>query len=64
VKLSDLMSAADLAVYAEAALVLFMLVFVAVTLDLLFSKDRYKDARLLPLADETPARKSASEPQP
>lgn len=53
-KLSDVMSAADLAIYAEVGLVLFMLVFVAVAVRVLLpSKDRdYERAGQIPFSDE------------
>jgi hypothetical protein len=52
VKLSDVMSHANLAVYAEVALVLFMLVFVGVVLEVLFFDERRGRAELLPLEDD------------
>jgi hypothetical protein len=54
-KLSDVVSAAQgLAIYAEAALVLFLAAFVAVALRLASRKhrDELEETRLLPLMDE------------
>jgi hypothetical protein len=51
-KLSDVMSATGLSVYAELALLLFVGVFLGVALDLFFSKERNERMRLLPLEDE------------
>lgn len=49
-KLSDVMSGtAGLSSYAEAALLVFVLVFVAVVIDLARSGRRYDGARMLPL---------------
>lgn len=59
-KLSDVMSEANLAIYAEAALILFLIVFVCVALDLLLSARSYGQARLLPLQDERSGRTSHS----
>jgi cbb3-type cytochrome oxidase subunit 3 len=51
-KLSDVMSAMDLAVYAEAGLVLFLLVFVSVAVHVMRRGGTDWDAlRHLPLAD-------------
>ena len=55
-KLSDIMSAAGLSIYAEVALVIFLGVFLAVALDVFSSVRRHEAARLLPLEDESPAR--------
>jgi cbb3-type cytochrome oxidase subunit 3 len=57
VKLSDVMSAAGLAGFAEVALVLFMIVFAAVCLSVLSKSNagRLEAARHLPL-DETTRR--------
>lgn len=60
-KLSDVMSQANLAVYAEVALVLFMIVFVGVAIDLLFAGSRYGRAVLLPLEDDAPARRNTED---
>ena len=51
-KLSDVMSAMDLASYAEAALVIFLLVFAAVAIDV-FRRGRPDDALArLPLEND------------
>ena len=54
-KLSDIVSAAGLHVYAEVALVLFLLVFIAVSIDLIAKRraDEFAHARLLPLDDDS-----------
>ena len=54
-KLSDIVSAAGLHAYAEVALVLFLLVFIAVSIDLIAKKhaDEFAHARLLPLDDDS-----------
>jgi len=57
-KLSDVMSAMGLATYAEAALLIFLLVFAAVAVDVLRSGRRKESLASLPLADDagpTPA---------
>ena len=53
-KLSDIMSAADLAIYAEVGLVLFLLAFVGVVIRVLWpgSSDRYEKVQMIPLTDE------------
>ena len=54
--ISDVVSGAGLAGYAEIALLIFFLVFVAVGLRVLFSaKQNFRDAAHLPLDDESPA---------
>ena len=54
-RLSEIMSNAGLAIYAEIALVIFLLVFSAVALRLLFgNKKTWDDARYMPLDDENP----------
>ena len=51
--ISDVVSGAGLAGYAEIALLIFFLVFVAVGLRVLFSrKQSYSDVANLPLDDE------------
>ena len=54
-KLSDVMSAAGLAVFAEAALILFLLVFVVVCVSVFSKKNarRLDAARFLPLEEAT-----------
>ena len=53
-KLSDVMSSANLAAYAVVALVLFLVVFVAVAVDLFRGKQRYPEAARLPLESDSP----------
>lgn len=55
-KLSDIMSAAGLSIYAEVALLIFLGVFLAVALDVFRSSRRHEAASLLPLEDDTLAR--------
>ena len=58
-KLGDVMSAMGLATYAEVALLLFLLVFVAVAIDVFRSGRRKEALAELPLADDAgPARKN------
>jgi cbb3-type cytochrome oxidase subunit 3 len=54
VKLSDVMSAMQLAHYAEIALVIFLFVFLAVVVNVLRREHaaRWERARYLPLADD------------
>ena len=54
-KLSDIVSAAGLHVYAEVALVLFLLVFIAVSIDLIAKRhvEEFARARSLPLDDDS-----------
>jgi hypothetical protein len=60
VKLSDVMGAADLAVFAEGALVLFFAAFVVVLLRSLCSdRDATTELSRLPLADEQTNERSA-----
>lgn len=53
-KLSDIMGYADLSIYAEVAMVIFLLVFVtiAVRLWLPSKQDALREASMLPLNDE------------
>jgi hypothetical protein len=51
-KLSDVMSAMGLSVYAETALLIFVGVFVGVVLDLYFSGRRSEAMSLLPLEED------------
>lgn len=55
-KLSDIMGYADLSIYAEVAMVLFLLVFVAVAVRLWLPsrQQALREAAQLPLADDTP----------
>ncbi len=55
-KLSDIMGYANLAIYAEVAMVLFLLVFmsVAIRLWLPSQQQALNEASQLPLADDTP----------
>lgn len=57
-KLSDVMGAAELSIYAEVGLVLFLLAFLGVVVRVISPRNsqEYSEARLLPLDDElTPA---------
>jgi len=57
-KLSDIMGFADLAIYAEVAMVIFLLVFVAIAVRLWLpgSQQDLQEAARLPLDDDpTPA---------
>ncbi|HEV8246372.1 MAG TPA: hypothetical protein VGP93_11415 [Polyangiaceae bacterium] len=57
-KLSDVMSAMNLALYAELGLVLFLLAFALIALDLWRSKSSaLEQARMLPLEDESAPKK-------
>ncbi|HEY3498330.1 MAG TPA: hypothetical protein VGK73_26730 [Polyangiaceae bacterium] len=51
-KLSDVMSAMNLSIYAEVALLLFIGVFVGVLVEVFSSGRRYDAMRLLPLEDD------------
>jgi hypothetical protein len=53
-KLSDIMSAADLSIYAEVGLVLFLLAFAGVVMRVCQSKNdqEHKEALMIPLDDE------------
>lgn len=52
-KLSDVMSAANLAIYAEVGLVLFLLVFFGVIVRVLWPRaGAYEEERMIPLRDE------------
>lgn len=54
-KLSDVMSAADLAVYAEIGLLIFLTAFMGVVVRLVFQKSESLDeAAAIPLDDDTP----------
>jgi cbb3-type cytochrome oxidase subunit 3 len=60
-KLGDVMSAMGLATYAEVALLIFLLVFVAVAIDVLRPGRRKEALAALPLADDaepSPSRKT------
>jgi cbb3-type cytochrome oxidase subunit 3 len=65
-KLSDIMSAAGLAGFAEAALVLFLIVFVAVCLSVFSKKNagHHERARFLPCEDAPRVDAGASLPGP
>jgi hypothetical protein len=60
-KLSDVMSALDLAVYAEVGLVLFLVAFVAVALDVLRGGRALESHAALPLEPESVATPSSKE---
>lgn len=53
-KLSDIMSAADLAIYAEVGLVLFLAAFLGVVVRVLWPgrDDHYEKALMIPFTDE------------
>ncbi len=51
-KLSDVVSAMNLPIFAEIPLLLFMGIFVGVALHLLRGPDHFSAARSLPLQDE------------
>lgn len=53
-KLSDVMSAADLAIYAEVGLVLFLAAFLGVVVRVVFfaKEDSYDEAAMIPLLDQ------------
>lgn len=53
-KLSDIMGAAGLAVYAEIALALFVLAFVLVAINIMWKKNQrlWEQARFMPLDED------------
>jgi len=59
-KLSDIMSAAGLSLYAEVALLIFITVFVCVALDVFRSSRLHEAVRLLPLEDDAPPRQPSN----
>jgi len=61
-KLQDIMSAAGLSIYAEVSLTIFFGVFLGVALDLYTSRHKSRALALLPLEDETPARRRSELP--
>ncbi len=61
-KLSDVMSAAGLSIYAEVALVIFMGVFLGVACHLLFARGRYEGLRFLPLEDMSERKEQEQQP--
>ena len=62
-KLSDVMSAADLSVYAQVGLVLFMLVFLAVLVRVMWPGQSHLDDELvrIPFSDESQSDASVSD---
>ena len=60
-KLSDVMSAMDLAVYAEVGLVLFLLAFAAVAFDVLRRGRSLESHAALPLEPESAATPTSKE---
>jgi cbb3-type cytochrome oxidase subunit 3 len=63
-KLSDIMSAAGLASWAEIALILSLITFGAIVayVFVIRSKASYEDARRLPLEDDEPTTKPIADP--
>jgi cation transporter-like permease len=62
VKLSDIMSAANLAFYAEVALIIFLAVFMIIAGFVLLSRrQRWEHVARLPLEDEPPAPRAPEE---
>lgn len=61
-KLSDVMSNAGLAMYAEVGLVLFLLAFMAVVVKVLWpgKNDEYTQAGMIPLSDDPVTYRSPS----
>lgn len=53
-KLSDIMSAADLAIYAEVGLVLFLLAFMGVVVHVMWPgrQEGHNEAVMIPLSDD------------
>jgi hypothetical protein len=62
-KLSDVMSAMNLAVFAEAALVLFLAAFAAVAIDVIRRGRSLEALASMPLDPERDAKSSAEEPR-
>lgn len=64
-KLSDVMGAADLAIYAEVGLVLFLAAFIGVVVRVLWPghDDNYEQALMIPFT-EKPARPSEQQEPP
>lgn len=62
-KLSDIMSAAGLSLYAEVALLIFLGVFIGIAIDVMRSGRRHEAARMLPLADEALTNTANSRPE-
>lgn len=61
-RLSDIMSAANLAIYAEVGLVLFLLVFVVVAFRVFASKaGAFDEQAMIPLSDEPVTPRSPSQ---
>jgi cbb3-type cytochrome oxidase subunit 3 len=57
--IADVVSAAGLAIYAEIALAIFFIVFIAISARLLAPARRWDHAAHLPLEDDTPMRPSS-----
>jgi hypothetical protein len=62
-KLSDVMSAMNLAVFAEAGLVLFLAAFAAVAIDVIRRGRSLEALASMPLDPERDAKSSAEEPR-
>ncbi len=62
-RLSDIMSQMGLSSYAEAALILFFLVFLVIAIRVFFfsSREEIEHAKQLPLSDPSTQRKSTGE---
>lgn len=61
--LTDVVSGAGLAGYAEIALLIFILVFIAIALRLLFARGTsFNEAARLPLDDDVPAEPKSTNP--
>jgi hypothetical protein len=62
--IADVVSASGLAFYAEVALAIFFLVFVAIGLRLLGHSQQWEHVAHLPLEDDAPARPVAARSSP
>jgi hypothetical protein len=61
-RLSDVMSALQLSVYPEIALVIFLVVFVGVCLSLFGKNERFERPAALPLDDGDPVVPQSTQP--
>lgn len=63
--LSDVVSGAGLHLYAEVALIIFLAVFLAIVVRVLFARrSRYEHEANLPLEDDAPPPPSNEPPEP